>query len=145
VYYNLYCKVKIMDVPSEYIQIISAGIYAMALFFTIVTFRRSKRLDQITLSDTVFKELRNLDLELARVPSGAQYDDVKRQWYSRIFNTLNWLSFMINEKMITDRKIIEHMKPVIVTYYEGMFLKNASVDEKESYQEFKKLYQTINK
>jgi hypothetical protein len=145
VYYNLYCKVKIMDVPSEYIQIISAGIYAMALFFTIVTFRRTKRLDQITLSDTVFKELRNLDLELARVPSGAQYDDVKRQWYSRIFNTLNWLSFMINEKMITDRKIIEHMKPVIVTYYEGMFLKNASVDEKESYQEFKKLYQTINK
>jgi hypothetical protein len=145
VYYNLYCKVKIMDVPSEYIQIISAGIYAMALFFTIVTFRRTKRLDQITLSDTVFKELRNLDLELARVPSGAQYDDVKRQWYSRIFNTLNWLSFMINEKRTTDRKIIEHMKPVIVTYYEGMFLKNASVDEKESYQEFKKLYQTINK
>jgi hypothetical protein len=109
VYYNLYCKVKIMDVPSEYIQVISAGIYAMALFFTIVTFRRTKRLDQITLSDTVFKELRNLDLELARVPSGAQYDDVKRQWYSRIFNTLNWLSFMINEKMIT-HKIYQHLK-----------------------------------
>jgi hypothetical protein len=31
----------------EYIQIISAGIYAAALFFTIITFRRTKRLDQI--------------------------------------------------------------------------------------------------
>jgi hypothetical protein len=33
-----------MGIPTEYIQIISAGIYAMALFFTIVTFWRTKRL-----------------------------------------------------------------------------------------------------
>ena len=46
-----------MVTSSEYIQIISAGIYAMALFFTIITFRRTKRLDQITLSDNIFKEL----------------------------------------------------------------------------------------
>jgi hypothetical protein len=137
-----------MVIPSEYIQIISAGIYAIALFFTIVTFRRTKRLDQITLSNNIFGELRNLDLELAKIPSGSQYDDTKRQWYSRIFNTLNWLSFMINEKMITDTKMIEHMKPVIARYYEDMFLRNASAEEKEgsnSYQEFKKLYQTIKK
>jgi hypothetical protein len=135
-----------MVIPSEYIQIISAGIYAIALFFTIVTFRRTKRLDQITLSNNIFSELRNLDLELAKIPSGSQYDDVKRQWYSRIFNTLNWLSFMINEKMITDTKMIEHMKPVIAKYYEDMFMGHASEQEKEgsnSYQEFKKLYQTI--
>ena len=137
-----------MVTPSEYIQIISAGIYAAALFLTIITFRRTKRLDQIALSDSIYKELRNLDLELAKVPPGSQYDNARNQWYFRIFNTLNWLSFMINEKMITDKKIIEHMKPDIARYYEDMFLKNASVDEKEgsnSYQEFKKLYQTIKK
>ena len=135
-----------MVIPPEYIQIISAGIYAMALFFTIVTFRRTKRLDQITLSNNIFSELRNLDLELAKVPSGSQYDEARSQWYSRIFNSINWLSFMINEKVINDKKMIEHMKPVIIRYYGDMFLKNASVDEKEdsnSYQEFKKLYQTI--
>jgi hypothetical protein len=46
--------------------------------------------------------------------------------------SLNWLSFMINEGVINDKKMI----------------KNGSVDEKEgsnSYQEFKKLYQTIKK
>jgi hypothetical protein len=53
--------------PSEYIQIISAGIYAAALFFTIITFRRTKRLDQISLSDTVFKELRNLELATSEI------------------------------------------------------------------------------
>ncbi len=55
---------------------------------------------------------------------------------------------MINEKMITDKKMIEHMKPIIARHYEDMFLKNASAEEKEgsnSYQEFKKLYQTIKK
>lgn len=137
-----------MVIPSEYIQIISAGIYAAALFLTVITFRRTKRLDQIALSDNIYKELRNLDLELAKVPPGSQYDNARNQWYFRIFNTLNWLSFMINEKMITDKKIIEHMKPDIARYYEDMFLKNASVNEKEgsnSYQEFKKLYQTIKK
>lgn len=55
---------------------------------------------------------------------------------------------MINEKMITDKKMIEHMKPIIARHYEDMFLKNASAKEKEcsnSFQEFKKLYQTIKK
>ena len=55
---------------------------------------------------------------------------------------------MINEKMITDKKMIERMKLVITRYYEDTFLKNASAEEKEgsnSYQEFKKLYQTIKK
>ena len=78
----------------------------MALFFTIVTFRRTKRLDQITLSNNIFSGLRNLDLELAKIPSGSQYNDIRAQWYSRIFNSLNWLSFMINEKVINDEKVI---------------------------------------
>jgi hypothetical protein len=137
-----------MVIPSEFIQIISAGIYAMALFFTIATFRRTKRLDQITLSNNIFSELRNLDLELAKIPSGSQYNDTRSQWYSRIFNSLNWLSFMINERVINDKKMIEHIEPTIAKYYEDMFLKNASVDEKDgsnSYQDLKKLYQTIKK
>ena len=41
--------------------------------------------------------------------------------------------------------MIEHLKPVIVRYYEETFLKNASIYERDSYQEFKKLYRTIKK
>jgi hypothetical protein len=66
-----------MVIPTEYIQIISAGIYAIALFYTIVTFRRTKRLDQITLSNTTFSDLRDLDRELAKIPSGSQYDNAR--------------------------------------------------------------------
>ena len=134
-----------MAVPSEYVQIATAGIYSIALFYTIVTFRRTKRLDQITLSNNIFSDLRDLDHELAKIPPGSQYDDARNQWYSRLFNSVNWLSFMVNEKVISDKKMVEHIKAIIVRYYEDAFLKNASVDERDSksYQEFKKLYRTI--
>ncbi len=45
-----------MEFPSDYFQIIVASIYAIALFYTIVTFQRSKRLDQITSLGDVMKE-----------------------------------------------------------------------------------------
>ena len=48
-----------MITPSEYIQIIGAGIYATSLFYTILTFKRTKRLDQITLSNNIFNELKS--------------------------------------------------------------------------------------
>ena len=136
-----------MVTTSDYIQIISAVIYAEALFFTIIRFRRTKRLDQIALSENIFKELRNLDLELSKVPIGLQYDEIRKQWYLRIFNTLNWLSFLINQKIIMDKKIIDHLKPDIIRYYEETFLDNIRVDERDSkfYHEFIKLYRMMKK
>lgn len=62
---------------SEYIQIIAARIYATALFYTIVTFRRSKKIDQITLAEHIFSELRELDRELAKIPPESQYDNAR--------------------------------------------------------------------
>lgn len=136
-----------MEIPSEYIQIIVAAIYAITLFYTIVTFQRSKRLDQITSLGDVMKELRDVDRELAKIPSGSQYDDVRSSWYSRMFNSLEWLSFMINGKIIIDKKLIEYIKPMIISYYEDTFLKSASAIERDSYhyQQFKKLYQAVKR
>ena len=87
-------------------------------------------------------------ISLAKIPSGSQYDDAKRQWYSMIFNTLNGLSCMINEKMITDKKDNTTHETCYSNILWGHVLENASVDEKEgsnSYGEFKKLYLTIKK
>jgi hypothetical protein len=55
--------------------------------------------------------------------------------------------FMINEKVINDKKMIQHTKSVIAKYYEETFVKNVSVDERDPkfYQEFTKLYRTIKK
>jgi hypothetical protein len=133
---------------AEYIQIIAAGIYATALFYTIVTFRRSKRLDQLTLSDRIFSELRELDRELARVPPESQYDNARSIVYYRIFNNLDYLSFNVNRKIIDDKWLIEYMKPSIIRYYEETFQTHASAADKsdpKSYQEFKRFYLKLKK
>lgn len=54
---------------------------------------------------------------------------------------------MINERIITDKKLIEYIKPMIIGYYEDTFLKSGSVNERDSshYQQLKKLYQTVKK
>ena len=53
---------------SDYIQIIAAGIYAAALFYTVITFRRSKKLDQITQTNVIMYSWRDLEIELDKVP-----------------------------------------------------------------------------
>ena len=76
-----------------------------------------------------------------------QFDDARNSWYFSMFNSLEWLSFMINERMITDKKLIEYIEPMIISYYEDTFLKSGSASERDSsrYQHFKKLYQTVKK
>jgi hypothetical protein len=132
---------------ADYLQIITAVIYAAALFYTILTFRRSKRLDQLTITNDIFLELRNLDRELAKIPPEPQYDDARSQTYSRIFTTLDYLSFLINQKVVDDRRLVDYMKADIIRYYEDAFLKHASIDERDSnsYQQFKKLYLKVKK
>ena len=132
---------------AEYIQIIAAGIYATALFYTIVTFRRSKRLDQLAISDRIFDELRELDRELAKIPPESQYDNARSMVHYRIFGTLDYLSFNINRKIIDDRRLLDYMNPFIISYYEDTFLKHTSVEERDSpyFQEFKKFYLKLKK
>ncbi len=133
---------------AEYIQIIAAGIYATALFYTVVTYRRSKRIDQIALSDRIFSELRELDRELTKMPAESQYDNARSIVYYRIFGTLDYLSFNVNRKIIDDKWLIEYMKPFIMRYYEETFLTNASSADKsdpKSYQEFKRFYLKLKK
>jgi hypothetical protein len=131
----------------DYLQIITAAIYAAALFYTILTFRRSKRLDQLTITNEIFLELRNLDRELAKIPPETQYDDARSQIYSRIFTTLDYLSFLINQKVVDDRRLMDYMKADIIRYYEDAFLRHASIEERDSnsYQQFKKLYFKVKK
>jgi hypothetical protein len=127
---------------SDYIQIIVAIIYAIALFYTVVTFRRTKRLDQITLTETIFNDLRQLDRELSKIPSPPQHDSARNELYSRILNTVDWLSFLVNEKVISDKRMIKYMKPTLIQYYEDTSVQNVLTDERysNSYQDFRKLY-----
>ena len=130
---------------SDYIQIIVAIIYGIALFYTVVTFRRAKELDQISITETIFNDLRELDRELSKIPSGSQHDSSREELYSRILNTVDWLCFLVNKKVISDRRMIEYMRPTIIQYYEDTFVQNILSEGRysNSYPEFRKFYQKI--
>lgn len=130
---------------SDYIQIIVAIIYAVALYYTVITFKRSKELDQIRVTETIFNDLRQQDRELSTLPSNSQDDQGRKELYSRILNTVDWLSFLINTKVITDRRMIAYMKPTLIQYYQDIFVQNMLADERysNSYDDFKKLYQRM--
>ena len=126
-------------------KIIVAIIYAVALFYTVITFRRSKELDQIKITETIFNDLRQLDRELSKIPSGSQHDPARNELYSCIINTVDWLSFLINKKVISDKTMMAYIKPSLIQYYEDTFVQNILADERysNSYQEFRKLYQKM--
>lgn len=130
---------------SDYIQLIVAIIYAVALYYTVITFKRSKELDQIRVTETIFNDIRQLDRELSKLRSSSQDDQVKKELYSRILNTVDWLSFLINTKVITDKRMIAYMKPTLIQYYQDTFVQNMLADERNSnsYHQFKKLYQRM--
>jgi hypothetical protein len=130
---------------SDYIQIIVAIIYALALYYTVVTFKRTKELDQITITETIFNDLRELDRELSKLPSGSQHDPARNELYSHILNTVDWLSFLINVKVITDRRMIGYMKPTLIQYSQDLFVQKMLADESHSnsYLQFRKLYQRM--
>jgi hypothetical protein len=62
-----------------------------------------------------------------------------------MFNDIEWLCFLINEKFISDKKILRQLEPTLIGYYEDASLKYVSKDEKvaKRYPEFIKLYQAI--
>jgi len=130
---------------SDYIQIIVAIIYAVALYYTVITFKRSKELDQIRITETIFNDLRQLDRELSMLPSSSQDDQGRKELYSRILNTVDWLSFLINTKVITDKRMIAYMKPTLIQYYQDTFVQNMLADERysNSHHHSKKLYQRM--
>ena len=88
---------------------------------------------------------RDLEVELDKVPPGSEYDVTRKQWVYRMLNDIEWLCFLINEKFISDKKILRTLEPTLIGYYESTFLKYVSKDEKVAnrYPEFIKLYQAI--
>ena len=129
----------VLITTSDYIQIIAAGIYAAALFYTVITFRRSKKLDQITQTNIIMSSWRDAEVELVKLHPGSEHDISRKQWAYRMFNDIEWLCFLINEKFISNKKILKQLEPTLIDYYENTFLKYVSKDEKDLLNYIKQL------
>ncbi len=122
---------------------ISAGVATgLGFFFTYLTFQRIRKTDQIKLAEKINESLLNLDKELSGIEEGNE--EALSLWDARRLNILEWYSFLVNEKQITDRKIQEHFEDAVIHDWE----KYAADEEKsdpESYPELQKLYKRLVK
>jgi hypothetical protein len=76
------------------------------------------------------------------------HEDKYKDWASLFFNTLEWLSFLINTNKINDSQIIGFFKPAIVGWYDIIFLDRYYITEdqvnnEKEYKEFKKLIKEL--
>ena len=116
----------------------------IAIVYAIKTYNSSKEKKQYDLSKVVQDDLLNFNKELSAVDNND--DEAKQLLYERLFNTLEWLGFLINEKQITNNKIRQYFKRIVIQYYENTFLKTDYITDKQrtdpdEFKEFKRLYQ----
>lgn len=94
--------------------------------------------------EKVNDSLNSIDRELSDINDGDK--DKLSLWDSRLFNTWDWYSFLINEKRTTDKEIIDYFKDAVIHDYEERFLQYATDEERDDpkqYPEFKELYKKL--
>lgn len=126
-----------------FIQACAGLATAVALYFIIKTYNHNKDKRQFELAKDVQDNLVDFSKELLNV----EEDEDRKLAVERLFNTLEWLGFLINEKQITNRKIILYFKKSVIQYYENTFLTTPFISSEQKndateYVEFKKLVQS---
>jgi hypothetical protein len=130
-------------------QILAGFAAAIALIITYFTFRNFGKSEETKLAESVFKDIRTLEGEKYNLPAPQPiHEDKYKDWASLFFNTLEWLSFLINTNKINDSQIIGFFKPAIVGWYDIIFLDKYYITEdqvnnEKEYKEFKKLIKEL--
>jgi hypothetical protein len=129
---------------TEYLQAAASIATSGALIFTIMTFLRTRKTEQIKLGDKFVPGLLNLRKEMDDVNKLEESPEREFKLEGldfRTFNTIEWNAFLVNEKEITDQKLIHFYKDIFLDYYK--FLPEQRRNDPKSYPEWKKLRENI--
>jgi len=128
---------------------IAASVSAGYAATNVKAFKKSQ---QYNMVNTILADLNTLEAEIPKI---YQLDIEKKnkgltnialdQLVSRIFNKLDWLSFLINDKQVKDKSLKRYAIPLIKEYYETTFKNYATARMKEptQFKELKKLYEEV--
>jgi hypothetical protein len=129
-----------LDEIIQGLEIIASSAAAIGLVFIGISFRRAKQTEETQFTESIFKDIRSFEDEEEKIPA-----QDKKEWARKFFNTIEWLSFLINNNRIKDGKLIEFFRPGVLVWYEEWFCDEVYVDKSSweddgEYTEFKKLY-----
>lgn len=121
---------------APYVDIVASGPVTAALIATIYTYKESKKTEQFKISEQLAKIF-------AEKENPEEFETSIKIWYDKLFNTLEWFSFLVNEKQISERKIAKFFKNAVMGYYEKVFkdvYSRPQLDDPNHFPQFKKLY-----
>lgn len=114
---------------------------SIALFLNWKAIRETRKTRELQIFNSIFQELIRLE------QNQREYrPEEKKAWDSLFFNTLEYFSFLLNKKYLSDQRILSFFDEAIMAWYEQIFLKHATTKEQEAknvYPELKKLYKEL--
>ncbi len=131
------------------VGVAAAVVAAFAALITAVTavwqVRESRRAIQAQVLDASFRQLReHEDRYYEKMPEPGSQEE--RNWCSGFFNTLEYMSFLVNEGIIPQKRFARFYRSAIINWYDTVFQEKATADQIKNPQRFpelKKLYKRL--
>jgi hypothetical protein len=134
-----------IDILAIIISIIASAISGKALW-------NSKKVQQFNSVDKVLSDVTQIDTDVAdlyKLYHNTKDKELLKTYFeqilSKLFNRLDWISFLINKKQIKDKSLLEYIYPIIIIHYEETFLPCATKGMKKpsEFKNLKSLYEKI--
>lgn len=142
--YVLIGTVTFEDVFSS-IDFAAAILAGIGLFYTAKSIRKEDKTKQLGIAESLFKEIREIENKFYE-DKIYKKNEGKKDWAEIFFNTLEWFSFLINKKKLSDKELIGFFRDAIIQYYDEIFCKIYDakyINDETKFPEFKKLYKEM--
>lgn len=118
------------------ISAIAALAAVVALWFTANSFIRLRKTEQVRLSESILKDIRNSikDYDIISFDNVKNPDEIKTRlrkldrYLDNACETLNWYCKLIEIGEINDKRLVEYFKRIIVKWNDEFFIKHVGVD-----------------
>jgi hypothetical protein len=126
-------------------QLVSALFALFALAFAFWTIWQNNKTIQLQIFESIMHDIRDLQFKFHQEYKDKPDAD-KKVWDSAFFNTVEYFSFLVNSKILSDKRVITFFGDSIIAWYEGMYIKTYSeehVNDPSKFSEFKALYRQL--
>ena len=135
----------------EWVSIIAASAAVVALIFTAMSFIRLRKTEQVRLSESILKDVRNSikDFDIISSEPVKDSDDVRiregkiDRYLDNACETLNWYCKLIEIEEINDKRLMDYFKRIVIKWHDDFFVKHIGVEiiSGDKYPSFKRVYQ----
>jgi hypothetical protein len=149
--YNILSQIStdpLTDFILKVAQISASIVVAITIFFTVQSYRKMRRTQQIKVAHDFFIDYRELQKEIAALYQDGKVKDERMDWAERYLNTIEWFSFLVNTGEITDPRLIGFYEKIILVSTEKIlpyYFKQEKIENDNLYPELRDLYDNLKK